>query len=369
MSTAAIGLSTSLLILAVVMAAVPVALIGAEPPTRIRDLEKGLVSSFIVLIVGTIIINGFHGLGLFGLIHLAYLLVVVTIPLILGAWFLFSLRLGRRRIDTVFGVVAGLIAVLGLYATHVEPRWLRVDEAVLDAAIAAPLRIGVVADLQTPNVGAHEREAIAELLSRRPDMVLIPGDWYQGTPEQLEANRGDFVDLLRQLVDNTQLVAITTGDSDHTMSLEAIAAEAGALFIDDRVLAFELNGVPVRLAGVRVLANGPDRDNTLVALTEQTDALSILVAHRPDVVYELPGGADVDLIVSGHTHGGQVSIPFFGPPVTFSDVPRDLAAGGLGIVNNVPLYVSAGVGIERLEAPQVRFGVRPEVGIIDIRPR
>lgn len=363
-----IGLSTSLLLLAAVAALVPIALIGAEPPTRVRDLEKGLVSGFVVLIVGTIVVNGFHGLDLFGLIHLLYLLVVVTLPLILGAWFLFSLRVGRRRIDTIFGALAGLIAVLGLYATHVEPRWLRVDEAVVDAAISAPLRIGVVADLQTPNVGAHEREAIAEVLSRRPDMVLIPGDWYQGTQEELEANRGDFVDLLRQLVDNTQLVAITTGDSDHTMSLEAIAAEAGALFIDDTVLAFEINGVPVRLAGVRVLENGPDRNNTLAALTEQTDALSVLVAHRPDVIYELPEGADVDLIISGHTHGGQVSIPFFGPPVTFTDVPRDLAAGGLGIVNNVPMYVSAGVGMERLQAPQVRFGVRPEVGIIDIRP-
>ncbi len=369
MSTAALGLSTSLLVLAVVAAVVPIALIGATPPTRIRDLEKGLVSGFIVLIVGTIVINGFHGIGFFGLVHLLYLLAVVTVPLILGSWFLFSLRLGRRRIDTIFGAVAALIAVLGLYATHVEPRWLRVDEAVLDAAIAAPLRIGVVADLQTPNIGAHEREAIAELLARRPDMVLIPGDWYQGTAEQLEANRGDFVALLRQLVDNTQLVAITTGDSDHTISLEAIAAEAGALFIDDTVLAFEINGVPVRLAGVRVVADGPERGDTLAALAEPTDALSLLVSHRPDVVYELPEGADVDLIVSGHTHGGQVSIPFFGPPVTFTSVPRDIAAGGLGLVNNVPLYVSTGVGIERLEAPQVRFGVRPEVGIIDVRPR
>ena len=362
------GLSSSLLLLAVACAVVPVALIGAEPPSRIRDLEKGLVSGVVVLIVGAIVIHGFHGLALFGIIHLFYLLAVVTVPLILGAWFLFSLRVGRRRIDTIFGALAGIIAVLGLYATHVEPRWLRVDQVAVDAAVSSPLRIGVVADLQTPNVGAHEREAIAELLSRRPDMVLIPGDWYQGTQEELEANRSDFVDLLRQLVDNTQLVAITTGDSDHTISLEAIAAEAGALFIDDTLLAFEINGVPVRLAGVRVVADGPERNDTLARLAEPSDALTLLVSHRPDVVYELPAAADVDLVISGHTHGGQVSIPFYGPPVTFTDVPRDLAAGGLGIVNNVPLYVSPGVGMERLQAPQVRFGVRPEVGIIDIRP-
>lgn len=363
------GLSTTLLLIAVLAALVPIGLIGLRPVEHIRDLEKVVVAGGIIVVVGGIIANGFHNLDFFGLIHLLYLLVVVTIPLLLGAWYLLSRRFEpRRRIDVICGIAAAVIALCGLYATHVEPRWLRVDRAEVIAQVPSPLRIGVVADLQTSSVGDHERNAIATVLAQSPDIVVIPGDWFQGTVDELTANRADFVDLLKRLVDGSQIVVVTSGDSDHRIPLQPMVEEAGAFFIDDTVLAFDINGMGVRIAGVRVEANGPARNEALATLSQQTDALSILVAHRPDVVYELPDGADVDLVIAGHTHGGQISLPFYGPPVTFSDVPRDLAAGGLGIVNNTALYVSAGVGLERLQAPQVRFGARPEVGVIDIVP-
>lgn len=362
------GLSTSLLVLAVIAALVPAALVGPRPPERIRDLEKVVVSGFLIVVIGAIVINGFHDLSFFGIVHLLYLLVFVTLPLVLGVWYLLSLRAGRRRVDSIYGALAALIAVVGLYGTHVEPQWLRVDEVTVTADVPSTLRVGVVADLQTPSVGDHERDAIATVLSRNPDIVVIPGDFFQGSAEQLEAERSEFVGLLRQLVDGSQIVAVTSGDSDWSIPLRPMVEEAGAFFIDDTVLAFSINGMDLRLAGVRVAADGPARANALATLNDQTDALSLLVAHRPDVVYELGPTSDVDLVISGHTHGGQVQIPFFGPPITFSDVPRDLAAGGLGIVNDIPLYVSAGVGLERLQAPQVRIGARPEVGIIDIVP-
>lgn len=363
------GLSTSLLLIAVVAAVVPIALIGVRPVEHIRDLEKVVVAGSIIVVVGGIVANGFHDLDFFGLTHLLYLLAVVSLPMLLGAWYLFSRRYGPpRRIDTICGVAAVLIALCGLYATHVEPRWLRVDRAEVVADIAAPLRIGVIADLQTPAVGAHEQNAITTLLDQSPDMVVIPGDWFQGTIGDMERNRADFVALLTRLVEGTQLVAVTSGDSDHSIPLQPMVEEAGAFFIDDTVLAFEINGIGIRLAGVRVTADGPARNNALATLSEPTDALTILVSHRPDVVYELPDSANVDLVIAGHTHGGQISIPLFGPPVTFSDVPRDIAAGELGMVNGTRLYVSAGVGMERIQAPQVRFGVRPEVGIITISP-
>ena len=129
-----------------------------------------------------------------------------------------------------------------------------------------------------------------------------------------------------------------------------------------------VNDQAVRLAGVSVADSDGARLTTLAGLLEPSDAMTILLAHRPDAVFDLPTGADVDLIVSGHTHGGQVSVPFYGPPVTFSDVPRSLAAGGLERVEGYPVYVSTGVGLERREAPQIRFGVRPAVGVLTVVP-
>ena len=92
----------------------------------------------------------------------------------------------------------------------------------------------------------------------------------------------------------------------------------------------------------------------------------ILLAHRPDVVRRLDRSR-VDLIVAGHTHGGQVQLPLVGPLTTASGVPRAVAAGGLHVLDGRRIYVSRGVGVERGQAPRLRIGAVPEVSLITLR--
>ena len=93
-----------------------------------------------------------------------------------------------------------------------------------------------------------------------------------------------------------------------------------------------------------------------------------MVSHRPDPVLSLPDGSAVDLLISGHTHGGQVSLPGIGPLVARSELPRVVVSGGLHLVNGHPVYVSTGVGVERGQAPPIRFRSRPSVGVLTIVP-
>jgi predicted MPP superfamily phosphohydrolase len=81
---------------------------------------------------------------------------------------------------------------------------------------------------------------------------------------------------------------------------------------------------------------------------------------------KLAGQVDVELALGGHTHGGQIVLPGFGPPLTLSRLPRRYAAG-LNVYEGIPLHVSPGIGMERLTAPQVRFFCPPEVSVIDVR--
>jgi predicted MPP superfamily phosphohydrolase len=74
----------------------------------------------------------------------------------------------------------------------------------------------------------------------------------------------------------------------------------------------------------------------------------------------------VDLVLAGHTHGGQVVFPLFGPPHTAMRLPRRYA-GGLHDHGGTPLHVSRGVGMERGFAPPVRFLCPPEVCVLDVR--
>jgi len=359
----------SLLLIALLTAAVPVASLGLAPPSSIRTLEKSFVVGIVTLAAGTFAVSRFHPLGLFGFAHLLYLLIVVTVPLLLGTWYITAfVRRRRTRLIRLAGAVAVLIALLGVWGTHIEPNWLRTDRVALAGVVQEPIVVGVLADLQTPNVGKHEWNAINTLIAEQPDLVLVPGDLLQGSPDEIAESEADFIALLAALRTEVPFVGVVSGDSDYPLDrLIRIVEAGGAVFLDNQTTEVQVRGQRIRLAGVAVPGSA-SRLDTIAALSQQDPALTILLAHRPDVVYDLPVGSDVDLIVSGHTHGGQIALPFIGPLVTFSKVPRSLGAGGLQVVDNYPVYVSTGVGMERHSAPQVRFGVRPSIGIIVIVP-
>ena len=96
--------------------------------------------------------------------------------------------------------------------------------------------------------------------------------------------------------------------------------------------------------------------------------MRLLLAHRPDVGLTLPGRPRTDLVVAGHTHGGQVRLPLIGPPMILSDVPREVAAGGLhNLGEGRRVYVSRGVGVEHGgHAPRLRFLSPPEISLLTL---
>ena len=98
-----------------------------------------------------------------------------------------------------------------------------------------------------------------------------------------------------------------------------------------------------------------------------TRDVRILLSHRPDAVYLLEPRSRVDLVVAGHTHGGQIQLPFHGPLTIASRVPPEVGAGGLHRVDGHPIYVSRGVGVERGQAPRARLGAPPEVAVVTLR--
>ena len=74
---------------------------------------------------------------------------------------------------------------------------------------------------------------------------------------------------------------------------------------------------------------------------------------------------DVDLYLAGHTHGGQIALPFYGPVITFSRYGRQYARGEFH-VGATTLYVSRGLGFEGGGAPRARFLARPEIVVVEV---
>ncbi|MDE0320343.1 MAG: metallophosphoesterase [Acidimicrobiaceae bacterium] len=360
----------------------------------------------VVLGAGALLITGVDG---FTLIHVAYVVGTVGVPLA-GGIVLVGARPRPWGVTAVCVVALAAIPV-GVYATYVEPFWLRVETVslVVDGlngvdGVDEPIRIGVLADLQTTAVGEYERDAVERLLGFEPDIVLLPGDLYQFDAGLFDERAPGFTELVRRIVGEVPLVYLVSGNTDTVAGLRRITEGTGARVLDNEIDTFELKGVSVwvggttlfgddaaarrmarRLAGVGQglagggqglasdgvgLAGGGDGDGDgdsdgEAAAGQEGPSVRILIGHKPDAI-ELVRETPVDLAIAGHTHGGQVSLPFFGPPLTLTGVPRHVAAGGLHELYGTPIYVSTGVGRERGNAPQLRLGVRPSIGIIDL---
>lgn len=337
-----------------------------------------------VLAVALLAVAGGGGLyarrlDFFGLMHVAFLDAVVAVPLA-AALVLLTVAVTRSRwslsLSTTTGVALGfalLLAPLGFYMTRVEPYWLETEQvggiALAEGRTGAEaIRVGVLADLQTDHIGDHETGAVDRLLAERPDLILLPGDIFQGDDATFRRELPAF----RALFDRLQAPGgafLVVGDTDPVERLRLLAEGTPVRFVHDEIVRTRVRDRDVTIAGISL--EYQSAASTAVAHELETAPgdgdVRILLSHRPDAVYHLPADHPrTDLVVAGHTHGGQVSIPFFGPLVTLTGVPRSVAAGGLHEMAARRIYVGRGVGLERGQAPQIRLFVRPNVGILTV---
>jgi predicted MPP superfamily phosphohydrolase len=342
----------------------------SEPCGR-RLLLAGIVVTAVLGAKGVLMLS--EGLGVpFGVMHVVWLDLIVVVPL---AGLLALALLGRRPglgFARLAAVGASCLAPVGAYASLVEPERLVVERAEVELAPErsgrAPLRVGVLADLQFERLGDHEREAVERLMSERPDVILLAGDYHQGTPAELERELPALRRLLASLRAPGGVFAVH-GDCEGVDEARRVMAGTGVRLLVNEAARTRVRGRSISVAGL-------ERDYWSAAAGQAARGLErargdrdvrILLAHRPDSVFLLGRRSRVDLVVAGHTHGGQVQLPLVGPLTIASRVPREVGAGGLHTVGGRRIYVSRGVGVERGQAPRLRLGAPPEVAILTLR--
>ncbi len=309
--------------------------------------------------------------SLFFAIALAYVDLVVVAPA--AAMFALATRTrATRGARALLWTAALSLPLVGVYATFIEPFRLveeRVD-VVLDPRFAPsePLRVAVLADLQSREVDDHLRAAVAMAIAFEPHLILLPGDLIQAdSREEFERAAPQFRELLEPL--NAPLgVYFVLGNTDAQTLV-------GRVFDGTNVRLLENQSVELEFAGKRVLLGGAGMNPFAPATrafverfdVRERDELRLLFAHYPDIALELDDAPAIDLIVAGHTHGGQVQLPWFGAPLTLSRVPRAVGTGGLHELDGRPIYVSRGIGCERGAAPRLRFLCPPEVSLLTLR--
>jgi len=136
-------------------------------------------------------------------------------------------------------------------------------------------------------------------------------------------------------------------------------------FLERESVSFALNGAWIRIVGADDGDVAGLREK-MESLKEEQDVFTILMYHRPDLAKEEFAGV-ADLYMCGHTHGGQVRLPWYGAVVTMSQYGKEFEMGRYDL-NGTILYVNRGYGLEGGSwlVPKVRFLCRPEIALFTV---
>ena len=306
--------------------------------------------------------------GLFALLRLeCHVLFCVLAPLLMARGLWWSVARRRRVLGASFLALGLALDGVYVHARHVEPFALEENVHVLRPerlrGLEGRLRVVVVADFQAERIGGYETDVLRRVEALRPDLLLFAGDYVQVPRVRYAAVAAAFLERIRAMRHRPRLGAFAVvGDTDPETDL------FDGTFV--RMLqgeAVPLAGVPVQVLGLRYEATLAPMDEEAWRAVEAFDGLTLVLGHRPDFLLDVVAGRGRAPIVgvAGHTHGGQVVLPGWGPPLTLTALPRRYASG-VHPVGASWVCVSRGIGMERAAAPRIRFLCPPELLVLDL---
>jgi predicted MPP superfamily phosphohydrolase len=265
----------------------------------------------------------------------------------------------RRRIDTAALVLAAVGLACFAYGWKVEPYWpevthTRVPLAALPAG-TPPIRIALISDVHSDPKPRLEMKLPELIAAEHPDAIVFAGD---------SANRPLGLPIFRTLMAALARIAPTYGvrgnwDAWYLAKLDPFAG-TGVTHLAGEGTALTVRGTTLWLVGLDV---GHETALSRALAGAPAGAPRVLLYHYPDLMPDARAER-VDLYLAGHTHGGQVALPWYGALVTLSRFGKRYERG-LYHEDGTFLYVTRGIGMEG-EGPRVRFCSRPEVAILDL---
>ncbi len=279
-------------------------------------------------------------------------------------------RILRRKFLKIGLVTTAGITISGVssfaYARNIEPDLIEIKAVNLTlprlSAAFDGYKLAQISDIHMGTGMTQERlERIVEMINeQQPDSIAVTGDFV--THGDISRHIPALTEPLSKLTPKDVTVAVL-GNHDHWTSAERIQQvirDSGMIELSNDVFTLQRGGESLHFGGVDSYWEHLDRVDDVVAKLP-ADGAAILLAHEPDFADISSPTGRFDLQISGHSHGGQIILPFFGPPV----VPRLGRKYPIGQyqVGNMIQYTNRGVGTI---LPAVRFNCRPEITVFTL---
>ena len=234
-------------------------------------------------------------------------------------------------------------------------------------------RIAHVSDLHNAEMGKNNEKLLDMLRDAGPDVIAITGD--------IIDSRNTNVEIALEFTKAAMEIApcyYVTGNHEARVSeydeLKEGLIEQGVVVLDDERIEIELSGETIALLGVNDPSFETDylfgdsetvMKNRLQEISDAENKFTILLSHRPEL-FEIYADNNVDLVLSGHAHGGQFRLPFVGGLVAPNQGLFPKYDAGLYTEENTNMIVSRGIGNSILP---FRFNNRPEVILIELNSK
>lgn len=256
-------------------------------------------------------------------------------------------------------IVIALLLFCSYQNRHLETTYYTYKAEQLGADLEG-YRIVQISDLHNVKFGKNNQKLVDRIRECEPDMIVLTGDLVDSNHTNVD-RAVQFVDEIVKICP----VYYVTGNHEYwldTSEYENLmdgVASAGVIILDDQVVEISRGDAKFRLVGLddKSLADG-----TLEALLSDEKELTVVLAHEPQY-FARYAGTGVDLVLSGHAHGGQFRLPFVGGIVAPDQGFLPKYTAGEYYMNGTEMIVSRGLGNSVIP---VRLFNYPEIVCVEL---
>ena len=227
-------------------------------------------------------------------------------------------------------------------------------------------RIVQISDYHNGTFTRNNEKLIQKLSNCNPDIIVITGDLFDGKDEDFSL----CFDLTERLI-KLAPVYFVTGNHEKSIKeyqdLKQHLEEIGVTVLEDEITPIERNGESISLLGIQDLnfqKKMKNIQNVIQGLMKE-NTYNILLSHRPEI-FEDYVSSNVDLVFTGHTHGGQFRIPFIGGIYAPHQGFFPKYDAGLFVKNNTTMIINRGLGQSSIP---LRFNNNPEIVLVELHSK
>lgn len=233
-----------------------------------------------------------------------------------------------------------------------------------DASIENNINFVVVADLHDSSFGEGNKELISKVKEQKPDVIFTVGDMISDYIEDYS-----YLDSLYEGL--SEIAPVYSSLGNHELShpesdeIKKILRKHSTL-LDNEYTEVSINGTDMRIGGLMGYHPSKDELNEYIRDFADTDKFTVLLSHCPEYYFWGVDEVKIDLMLSGHTHGGQVILPFAGGVYAPEQGWWPEYDYGVFYEENATLVITRGLGSSKQKVP--RFNNPPEILCLTLTP-